>query len=305
MRYFIVDDDSAVRAMLEEIIEDTDLGEIIGEAESGLAVTENSLAVGKVDVLVIDLLMPGRDGIETIKAIQSHFTGKIVMLSQVESKDLIGEAYSLGVEYYVSKPLNRVEIVNILQKVNNNLLLERSVQDIKKSLNFLTSVESTVNKKPYNDKSISNTGTFLLSELGVLGEAGTKDLLHILEYLYHLESQLGSAYSFPPLKEILQNIALQKIGNADHSDYSKEMKAAEQRIRRAIYQALVHIASLGLTDYSNPTFERYASKFFEFDQVRKKMSELKSNSDSGISNIRINTKKFVQVLYWEAKQLLA
>ncbi|WP_341465735.1 DNA-binding domain-containing protein [Clostridium pasteurianum] len=42
----------------------------------------------------------------------------------------------------------------------------------------------------------------------------------------------------------------------------KEIKASEQRVRRAILQGLTHIASLGLTDYSNPKFEDYASKFF-------------------------------------------
>lgn len=305
MRYFIVDDDAAIRAMLKEIIEDEDFGEIVGEAENGSGVTEDSLILGKVDILIIDLLMPIRDGIETIKTIGSSFPGKIVMLSQVESKDLIGEAYALGVEYYISKPLNRVEFVNILKRVNSHLLLERSVQDIKRSLNVLAGVEPSGHKKPYKEKSISSSGTFLLSELSMLGEAGSKDLLSMLEYLYCLEKEAGSSFSFPSLKEIFQNIAQQKMINTPHSDHVKEIKASEQRIRRAIYQSLVHISSLGLTDYSNPTFERYASKFFDFNEVRKKMSELESATDPGMSNSKINTKKFVQVLYWEAKQLMS
>lgn len=305
MHYFIVDDDAAIRAMLKAIIEDEDLGEIVGEAENGLSVTENSLTQGKVDVLIIDLLMPVRDGIETIKALGSSFTGKIVMLSQVESKDLIGEAYTLGVEYYVSKPLNRVEIINVLQRVTSHLILERSVQDIKKSLNQLADVKPSVNKKPDNEKRISSSGTFLLTELGMLGEAGSKDLLNILDYLYSLEKNLGSSFSFPPLKEIYLNIAQKRTNNNPNSDNNiKEAKASEQRIRRAIYQSLVHISSLGLTDYSNPTFERYASKFFDFYEVRKKMCELESGTDSGIANSKINIKKFVQVLFWEAKQLM-
>ncbi len=39
--------------------------------------------------------MPMRDGIETVRHIASTFTGKIIMISQVESKQLIGEAYTL------------------------------------------------------------------------------------------------------------------------------------------------------------------------------------------------------------------
>jgi two-component system response regulator YcbB len=79
------------------------------------------------------------------------------------------------------------------------------------------------------------------------------------------------------------------------------MKAGEQRIRRAIHQALEHIASLGLTDYTNPKFENYSSSFFDYTQVRMKMLELEGKSQDENSHSRINIKKFIQALYWEAK----
>ena len=53
-----------------------------------------------------------------------------------------------------------------------------------------------------------------------------------------------------------------KLGElASEADIEKERKASEQRVRRAIYQSLNHLASLGLTDFSNPKFESYAPKF--------------------------------------------
>ena len=78
--------------------------------------------------------MPMRDGIETVRHIASTFTGKIIMISQVESKRLIGEAYTLGVEYYITKPLNKIEVVSVVRKVMEHRL-ERSIHDIQKSLN--------------------------------------------------------------------------------------------------------------------------------------------------------------------------
>lgn len=121
--------------MLSQIIEDGDLGEVIGESEDGAFIEADQLNFKKVDILFIDLLMPMRDGIETVRHIASSFTGKIIMISQVESKQLIGEAYTLGVEYYITKPLNKIEVMSVIRKVMERIRLERSIHDIQKSLN--------------------------------------------------------------------------------------------------------------------------------------------------------------------------
>ena len=67
MKFYIVDDDEVHRLMLARIIEDEDLGEIIGEAEDGSMLDKNLMILKYVDILFIDLLMPVRDGIETIR----------------------------------------------------------------------------------------------------------------------------------------------------------------------------------------------------------------------------------------------
>lgn len=85
----------------------------------------------------------------------------------------------------------------------------------------------------------------------------------------------------------------------------KEVKAAEQRVRRTVNQALTNLASLGLLDYSNPKFEEYSNKFFDLSDVRKRMRELENKEDESQSIIRQNTKKFIQVLYLEAKKLIS
>lgn len=87
---FIVDDDEAVRSSLAQLIEDEELGIVAGEAEDGAEVTASYLNDLHIDILCIDLLMPERDGLETIRAIKDEFHGKYLMLSQVETKELIG-----------------------------------------------------------------------------------------------------------------------------------------------------------------------------------------------------------------------
>lgn len=308
MHFYLIDDDEAVRLMLTEIIEDENLGEVVGEAEDGALVDGHMLTMKHVDIVLIDLLMPERDGIETIRQIRPVFKGKIVMISQMESKDLIAQAYSLGSEYYIIKPVNRIEVVTILQKVIEKIRLEKSIQDIQKSLHSVLQLDQGLgsqNRASKSGKQLREAGQFLLSELGIAGENGSNDLLDILDYLNEWEQKHTLKSGFPSLKEIFVAVAQARLGTAaDETQVMKVVKASEQRVRRAIYQSLNHLASLGLSDLSNWKFENYASQFFDFTFVWKKMAELK-NKTATASDIRINMKKFIQVLYAEAKRIQA
>ncbi|OAH55826.1 MULTISPECIES: response regulator [Bacillaceae] len=305
MRFFIVDDDDAIRSILSQIIEDGDLGEVVGEASDGDQLTGPFLNMQKVDILFVDLLMPVRDGIETIRHLDGQFKGKIIMISQVESKELISEAYALGVEYYIMKPINRIEIVTVIRKVVERIQLEKSIQEIKTSLSSLLNLEDqTVQSTAVNEKSIANIGEFLLAELGIVGENGSRDLIDILKCLFTYEHAKASEQNFPSLKEIFKQVAQKRLGSsASEKDINRETKASEQRIRRAITHSLIHFASLGLTDYANPKFENYASKFFDFMVVRQKMREIQEDSSTFFTPTKVNTKKFIQVFFFEAKRL--
>lgn len=305
MRYFIVDDDAAVRFMLAQIVEDADLGEVCGEAEDGSLVDHDFLSWKQVDILLIDMLMPKRDGIETIRQL-NRYTGKIVMISQIESKELIAEAYSLGIEYYVTKPVNRLEVISVLQKVRERILLQQSIEGIQRTLHVLSA--QTAFTRPvehaYSERSILSSATFLLTELGVISEKGSKDLLAMMEILHRFEKDNGTEAKLPSLRDMFAAVAERKLGTGAAALIQKESKAAEQRVRRVIYQALTHLASLGLTDFGHPKFESYAALFFDFTEVRKRMRELENQVEMSIPPTRIHTKKFIYVLYMEAKRRL-
>lgn len=201
MRFFIADDDRAVRSILRQIIEDEDLGEAAGEAEDGSQVEGHILQFKQIDILLIDLLMPGRDGIETIRRIKDSYSGKIVMISQVEAKEMVGEAYSLGIEYFIHKPINRIEIVTVLQKVKERIELENSIGDIQNSLSRLVNRTERKARSQYkNDNSLKEAGTFLLSELGMMGEGGAHDMMAVLQYLTEHEQSEPYEKKYPFFK---------------------------------------------------------------------------------------------------------
>ncbi|MDI0275190.1 response regulator [Bacillus safensis] len=307
MRFFIADDDRAIRSILGQIIEDEDLGEVVDEAGDGVGLEAHSLNLKKVDILLIDLLMPARDGIQTIRHIHPEFKGKVIMISQVEAKEMMAEAYELGIEYYIHKPVNRIEIVSVIRKVMERIKLEKSIYDIQASLRHVLPLEPVISQGAgagAKRRTMKEAGEFLLSELGIVGESGSKDLLEILTYLHETQSANSHEVNFPPLKQLFIKTAERKLDHgATDVEVMREVKAAEQRIRRAIHHSLNHFASLGLTDFSNPKFEHYASKFFDFTDVSQRMKEMQKTSSPSGSTGRVNTKKFVQIFYFEAKQL--
>ena len=105
-RVMIVDDDRAVRRILAGIIENNNLGQIVGEAGDGEE-AEKKISVLEPDIVLMDFLLPGKDGLEVIKSlkqrgVRTHF----IMISQVEDQAMISQAYQGGIEFFIHKPIN-------------------------------------------------------------------------------------------------------------------------------------------------------------------------------------------------------
>ncbi|MBY0123036.1 response regulator [Bacillus sp. S/N-304-OC-R1] len=288
MRYFIIDDDTASRRMLERIIVEGGLGDVIGEAESGLKAIQPILSI-RPDFVLIDFLMPELDGIETIEQLKNHgFQGQFIMISQIINKEMVGQAYEKGVEFFIHKPINRVEVHSILKRTAEQFNLKHSLLTIRESLAHIE-----YSQVKHKQQSVKEIVLSILNDMGIIGESGSDDIVLMMEYLMNQKNQ-GTL--LPPLKELYEAAAISKNASADN--IKKESKSIEQRIRRAILSALNNIASLGTIDYTNPKFEYYAPRYFDFQEVRLQMKKIESDS-SDSAKAKINIKKFLQVLYVE------
>jgi len=289
MNIMLIDDDDAVRMMLQDIIEDYNLGDVTDSLNSATKLTNELLAEHQTDILIIDMLMPVIDGIQAVNRIKEHFTGKIIMLSQVESKDLVGKAYENGIDYYITKPLNRNEIVSVLKNVSEHLRLESFAHNLQNSLLSLTPhpVPAPVTKKNIRTRTENQ-----LKELGILTAPGAQDLLSIMAYIETNRGQI------PALKGLFTAVAQQN--GAD--DPVREAKAMEQRLRRTIFQGHVNVASMGVLDYTNPKFEDYAPLYFDYNDIRSTMRLLENEEKPTSSQVHINMKKFIHALYDTAQR---
>lgn len=299
MKLFLIDDDAAVRKILERIIADGKVGEVVGEAADGLHVTAGQLA--EADIVLIDLLMPGRDGIETIKAMRREgYGGTFVMISQVEHKELVGEAYQEGVDTFIRKPINRYEVLSVLRRVAHHLNLVRSIDSIRSSLSALGGDAAPGLPQRQQKPSLEERARTLMLQLGIAGEAGAGDLLNLVRWLEEEEQRNGPFRELPPLKELYAQV-LRKEKETDSGQHTdREVRALEQRMRRMVLQTLTHLSSLGLTDYGNPIFEHYATRLFEFQEVRTRMRELELETEGTSS--KASVKKFLQAFFLELKQ---
>lgn len=292
----IIDDDPVCRRMLESIIEENNLGKILTSSPGGDDAIEDIMETNP-QVVLIDLLMPGMDGITIIMELQkAGYGGNFIMISQIDNKEMVAEAYKNGIEFFIHKPINRAEVTAVIENVKAKLKLNQSLYTIKKSLSQLEITPASALKEtdPLTDSSDRIVQHILMS-IGLIGERGSNDILTAMEILIDKNYSINN---FPPLKELYEKIAIHYNRFIDEEELKREIRAIEQRIRRSVMLALTNLASIGLTDYTNPKFEHYASLLFDFQDVRLKMNELK-NEDSKVSGVKINVKKFLQVIYVE------
>lgn len=279
-RFFVVDDDIAVRRMLQEVIQDSGLGTLIGSASCGNEARQALLATA-VDVVLVDLLLPDMDGIELVRLLSGTLPASYVMISQVQAKVMVEAAYEAGIDFFIHKPINSREVRAVLAKVCETLALKRTVSNIYRSVAEI-GVSTTPEPSTLTDKTTLRIRT-LLRDLGIGGEAGARDLEDAALFIV-----CGQSRDAVSVKDLLLHIA---------GDSLTAQKAAEQRMRRAVQSALRHLVALGLEDYAHPRFEKYAATFFDFAEVRCEMRRVENNGPYGG---KISLKRFVNALAHEA-----
>jgi DNA-binding NtrC family response regulator len=114
-RILIVDDDSALRDGLAEAI--TDLGHRPIEAADGQAALD-LLQSGPIDAVLLDLRMPGLDGMEVLRRIRAlGHPPPVAVLTAVATAANTIEAMRLGAIDHLAKPVGRAELAALLPRL--------------------------------------------------------------------------------------------------------------------------------------------------------------------------------------------
>ena len=135
-RVVVADDESIVRMDLREMLES--LGYlVVGEAGDGESAVHLSREL-KPNIVVMDIKMPGMDGIEAGRILTEERIAPVLLLTAYSQQDLVARAKEAGVMAYIVKPFHEADLAPAievaLQRWDEFRSLEKEVEDLKEAL---------------------------------------------------------------------------------------------------------------------------------------------------------------------------
>ena len=112
----IVDDASFMRGSLKYIVEGAGHN-VVGTAKDGQEALKLYRKL-KPDIVTLDILMSGMDGLSALKAIKKEDPGaRVIMVTALGQEEKQKEAYKLGASGYIRKPFKQTEIIDEIKWV--------------------------------------------------------------------------------------------------------------------------------------------------------------------------------------------
>ena len=173
----VVDDDDGIRSLVKQYLDENNfLVTTSNSAENA----EEKISIIKFDLIVLDIMMAGKSGLEFIKANKSKIETPIILLTaKGEAKDRV-DGLEIGADDYLPKPFEPKELIlrikNILNKTKKNdqkriIEFDNIKIDLNKLLVFKNKNEFKINntEKIILEKMINNPGkTFSREDIGKL-----------------------------------------------------------------------------------------------------------------------------------------
>ena len=142
----IVDDHEIVRAGIKRLVENTPNLNIVADLGSGEEAYQ-FLQKNTVDLIIMDVSMPGKGGIETTNQIKKrHPKIKIIMLSMHDNAMIIEKAMKAGADGYILKNDLSDDLLNAVEKVMNNETIISASVDVDE---FKDSLIKDLNNKEF------------------------------------------------------------------------------------------------------------------------------------------------------------
>ena len=173
----VVDDDDGIRSLVKKYLNENNyLVNTANNAEDAL----EKIEIIEFDLIILDIMMPGKSGLELIKENRKKISTPIILLTaKGEARERI-EGLEIGADDYLPKPFEPKELIlriqNILDKTKRNdhkrvIEFENIKIDLNKQLILKNTTEYKINntEKTILDKMINNPGkTFSREDIGML-----------------------------------------------------------------------------------------------------------------------------------------
>ena len=173
----VVDDDDGIRSLVKKYLNENNY--LVTTAISAEDAKEK-IQIIKFDLIVLDIMMPGKNGLEFIKENKNKLDTPVILLTaKGEALERI-EGLETGADDYLPKPFEPKELIlriqNIIEKTKKNnqkkvVEFENIKIDLNRQLIFKNGYENKINntEKIILEKMINNPGkTFSREDIGLL-----------------------------------------------------------------------------------------------------------------------------------------
>ena len=173
----VVDDDEGIRSLIKQYLNENNfLVTTSNSAENA----EEKISIIKFDLIVLDIMMTGKSGLDFIKQNKSKIDTPIILLTAKGEAENRVEGLEVGADDYLPKPFEPKELTlrikNILNKTKRNdekriITFDNIKIDLNKLLIIKNDIEYKINstEKTILEKMINNPGkTFSREDIGKL-----------------------------------------------------------------------------------------------------------------------------------------
>ena len=157
----VVDDDDGIRTLVKKYLDENNY--LVTTANSAEDASEK-IKIIKFDLIILDIMMPGKNGLEFIKDNKKKLDTPIILLTaKGEPKERI-EGLEIGADDYLPKPFEPKELILRIQNIINKVK-----KDIKKKILVFENIKIDLNKqiitKDNIDNKINNTEKTILEKM--------------------------------------------------------------------------------------------------------------------------------------------
>ncbi len=202
VKLLVVDDNQNLVSMIEEYFQGNENIEVSLKCYDGLEATEIiKNKSSEFDFIILDLIMPKKDGVAVLEDIKKlKIDKKVIVSTSYNSPEVIRKISEMGASYYLLKPYNMEE-------------LEKRVMDLSKT--------QDTNNIDFNHSNLQVSITKILHELGIPS--------HIKGYQY-IRNAIGIIYEKPDV--------IGAITKELYPDLADKFDTTVSRVERAIRHAI-------------------------------------------------------------------
>jgi len=203
LRVMIVDDEEVLRDVLEVVLRREGFDVVL--AASGEEAL-NLLDGDEVDLVILDVMLPGISGIDTLRAIRiANPTLPVVVITAFSSIDGAIEAMKFGAFHYIPKPFKNEEVILTVNKALEQRRLSRENERLKAELSEKYAYANIIGKSEAMRKvyELVRLAAPSRSNILIAGESGTGKEL-IAKAIHHASPRARNAFvtvnsgSLPP-----------------------------------------------------------------------------------------------------------